>query len=841
MVRPAVSVICCLLLATLIFSCSTSKNENPVVPQDELRTAEEAVGGILLLGQWQVVIDPDTGTADIVPLRSADLILNVLGFLEPPTLQGLNISNLNIDSVAKTVEVDVIITHSIPNTKLKIFDTRGVVYGPEVANTDGYTILTSPEYFKDVPLGYIDGLLGTKDDVINYEGMAGFKYFADGLEATDNLVEFMAIPANAAMRGVFSEGPNSLTRHYVLDWNNVSYPFLAFNYSIYANWAKPDGDAPFEVADFPLTTANNQEAVCLTLTETENSLWYSGGSGGGTLSLQAEVWDWQGNAADVSIEAGSIIAPVSGIPAGPGTTAYSSLYNFSDIPVTLDSSDAFTLTVTVTDPVTYGEAWIGGLLPTDNPMYGEAISMIAMDTVTVSPIAVEQMDMIIDYRPFSIDPVSGLMNTDGLFDTGIGVQEIGLFVRNNGSVLVPGVEGELIFEPVSGIVPVESHYIFGDIPPGASVMGLFSADFSVTPPAKHVFTLSLNAPGFENSEITRNAFVATYQETGYGQFTNTIPQGTITTQWLNFTYGPELQNYSAPTSLMWTMDPVLPFPGQFSELPFEDPWWKAIGIGVVIGAGINMVIDGVVEACGSDYLDDAGEKINTGLAVAGGGAIAADVIDPFRRGEENTLPLPTEVTIQETVTMQATYDMPPVVGQPFTGTVQWEFTRITDGNSYQYSVIEPFINIHYNTDRQVQINQTEFVTGEVLVVTAALMGATEAYANTDAYMITSISRKMLEYQVVQVVALKMFDDGTHGDAAAEDGMYTGSMIVDEFLPPGDYTWGVFSQDVNQALEGMDPLTAAQNLGGFMIGAPMPGPIVPPTTCGLVNDGEFSVL
>ena len=841
MPRPITSVLWIILLTAVVFGCSSKETASPIVPGEEPRTSAESHSGTLPLGSWQVVIDPDTGTADIVGLRTSDLILNVLQFLEPPALTKLTVANLVIDPVGKTVEVDVTINHTLPNTKLKVFDVRGVVFGPEVANTDGLTILTSPWFFKGVPLGYRDGLLGTKDDVANYEGAAGFKYFCDGLGPDDDLVAFMSDPASVANRGVFSQGPNSLTRHYVLDWNDVTYPWLVFNYAVYANWAKPQGDPPHELGDYPITTANAQEAVCFTVTETENTLWYSGGSGGGKLSLQLEVWDWQGNIDDVKIT-WMDMPLLPGTPAGPGNTEYSYMWDFIDIPIIPEEAGELGILVTIFDPVTYGEAWIAGLLPADNLMYGVQLSSWSWYTTTVSSTAPPPMDMAIDFRPFAIDAESGLMNTDGTFDTTAGIQRIGLFLRNNGADPVPAVQGELFFEPLSGIVPIESAYDFGDMAPGASVMGIFAADFASVAPGKYDFSLNLTAEGFADGLASRKAFVGTFEETGWASFVVTVPQGTVKADYYSFTWGPNLENIGAPTSLQWVVDPVAPYVGQFSPIPFEDPWWKPFAAGFTAVMGLAYAADGIVEMCGGDLLDPGAEKVVVGLAVTGGVVIASDYKDPFRRGQENTFPMPPEETIQEVVTLTAKYDVPPVAQEPFTGLVQWDYTRITTGGAYSYSVAEPFLNLHYNTGRDVQINQTEFAEGEELMITAVLQAPDGlAFTNTDAYMAAHISIKVSDQQQLPILTLTMFDDGTHGDVAAGDGVYTAVRVVDGSLPPGVYTWGVFSQDVNQALESEPPLEAATKIGGLLIGHPMPNAPPPPATCGLVNDGEFTVI
>ena len=107
----------------------------------------------------------------------------------------------------------------------------------------------------------------------------------------------MSDPGNLADRGVFSEGPQQNRRHYVLDWTDSDEDFFVFNYAIYANYNWPVGDAPYTIDDFDKSTSNGAEAFCARITEISSSLNYAAGIGGGSLSLDVEVWDWQGNEA----------------------------------------------------------------------------------------------------------------------------------------------------------------------------------------------------------------------------------------------------------------------------------------------------------------------------------------------------------------------------------------------------------------------------------------------------------------------------------------------------------------------------------------------------------------
>jgi len=379
--------------AVFLFILGCSGSGTPLVPPsntpNDLKTAEG--GQTLCLGLWQVTVDLKSATIDAVPIRQGDFILNVLGFMEPPPLVNLNIdwTSLHIgDGVAdKTITVDVIFTHPIAGDPVFTgFDVRGVVFGPNLANADGLTIIPSPELFSDVPFGYQNGLLGTPEETAHYKGLAGYKYFCDDLGKDDDLVTFFSNPANLANRGKYSSGAVH-TRHYALDWDGASQAFFIFNYAVYANYNWPSGEAPIDLEDFDITTANSSEAFCAKVTETANTLYYATGGGGGALSLEVTVWDWQNNVSKVSLESleAGVIDPVDAGFFGPGSDPFEGVWVFDNIPGHPTVAGDLDLLLTVTDPMTFGGAWFMGLLPTGNSMYGKNVYNCWKYTTTVIP------------------------------------------------------------------------------------------------------------------------------------------------------------------------------------------------------------------------------------------------------------------------------------------------------------------------------------------------------------------------------------------------------------------------------------------------------------------------
>lgn len=384
-------VLLCIFITSFIYiaiSCSSGESDLITSPPDSHTPAvSEFSGTTACFGLWQVTADKAAGTIEAIPLRGADYMLNVLSFMEPPALSSMDLDWENLKFGEGTVDVGVILKHPIPDAVFTGFDVRGVCFGPEVANADGLTVAMSPEFFSGVLFGYQDGLLGAPDSYGEYSGLAGYKYYCTEIDEDDELPDFFSNPANLDNRGSFPAG-GIIQRNYQLDWNNVDLNFLTFNYAIYANYDWPVADPPIEVDDFSIATANGTEAFCISVTETANDLWYYDSDGGGEISLQLEVWDWQGDITTVTMEFLSEIGNTPGVlnftPSGAGATEHSYLYDISDVAVTPLATTDIDILITTVDAKTYGEAWFQGLLPASHEMYDENVYNCWIYTTTVS-------------------------------------------------------------------------------------------------------------------------------------------------------------------------------------------------------------------------------------------------------------------------------------------------------------------------------------------------------------------------------------------------------------------------------------------------------------------------
>lgn len=222
-----------------------------------------------------------------------------------------------------------------------------------------------------------------------------------------------------------------------------------------------------------------------------------------------------------------------------------------------------------------------------------------------------------------------------------------------------------------------------------------------------------------------------------------------------------------------TIVPRKPFRGTHGDLPFSDPLWKLIGLGII---AIGLLVGGGVAiyyAAGGGQPDPRGDPILTGydlvcdefvydpsgtghmscgpvmvfdwdqfstnekaaLGVAGaigvgiGGNLATNIIgtamttggiealsdnlDPFRAGEAQTTPETDEMTLKEVVKAQIEYLGNPIPGEPYRLRTQWYFERHTDKDKiYQHEETWDLKNEFILPD--ISLNKNYFTIGEVV-------------------------------------------------------------------------------------------------------------------------------
>lgn len=444
--------------------------------------------------------------------------------------------------------------------------------------------------------------------------------------------------------------------------------------------------------------------------------------------------------------------------------------------------------------------------------------------LTLAPASTTFGQVVISNRPFGVDVGTWHPHADGFFDSSIGEQLIGVYLLNQGTQTISGASAIASFAPGSGITLTQPVAHLGDLVPGIPTLGFFKADFGAASPDKHALNLNVNGNGGSFSQATsRNLFVMrdVHDPVDVNRWTVFAPEGSITTQVLGHFGGHNPGSITALTGYDWTVQHNVPFSGQYSALPYDDPFWKAFGLGFAIGGSIGWVAGAIVEACGNEKYGKLISNVGQAEKAIGGIGTAADFADPFRRGQENTVPLPNEKTLRETVHLTANYLGEPLLGTPWSANVAWDYQRITDGNVYSYSVVETQQNIHYTTSRSLTINKTTLLPGEELVLTAHATGPQPLVGDRAIFVANLLPADDGSYDNI-VRSLVMRDDGQHGDLAPGDGIYTG-VTSTTGLPAGvPLAAYVFGFDINNAAVTDPPLVAAQEIGGLMISTPQFG-------------------
>jgi hypothetical protein len=187
-----------------------------------------------------------------------------------------------------------------------------------------------------------------------------------------------------------------------MSWAETSPPidYFVFNYAVYANYHAPTGTPPYDLEDFPIETANSAEAFCASVNELESNLYWDGDEGGGSISMDVEVFDWQGDYGDVAIEAPGVIPLTSASLVGPGSTPKSQVFTFLDVPGVPTHTGDLDIIVTAYDSKTFGEAWFQGLLPQNHPLYNWHLYDCFVHTTQVATTPCENMDPISVYDAF---------------------------------------------------------------------------------------------------------------------------------------------------------------------------------------------------------------------------------------------------------------------------------------------------------------------------------------------------------------------------------------------------------------------------------------------------------
>jgi len=314
------------LIEVIMISVSCSKT-SPVLPTDiDSNSGSRPIETVIndnthMWGLWEVHISPETGEAEIIPLRGAAFTANVNEFVDAGKPSNLIFNNLVIEYEGDNTEVslDVGLRHPFPGLDMYTgFDVIGVFMGdagtvfpssglgiqdesePRLNNPDGFTRWFNCPEFKSAGesmplLGYNPGKLGTPGYEPDSE-LNAYRYFCDGLDKDESAFDYLVL--NPEDRGNFLPGSTNY-RHYELTFPGINE--IVFQYAVIANWEEPSGNGS-DLNEFP-SGANADEARVIAV-EDHSTAWFNEDevTCGGNFILDITPYDWSASYSGVMEE-----------------------------------------------------------------------------------------------------------------------------------------------------------------------------------------------------------------------------------------------------------------------------------------------------------------------------------------------------------------------------------------------------------------------------------------------------------------------------------------------------------------------------------------------------------
>ncbi len=489
-------------------------------------------------------------------------------------------------------------------------------------------------------------------------------------------------------------------------------------------------------------------------------------------------------------------------------------------------------------------------------------------------------------RPFAIEPVTSTMLPDGIFDNAIFNLKIACHFTNQSSGPLTNVT--LYLESVSdpGIVPIARTYFFASIPAGASVLVKWDANFQHASPGKRLVSFVAKADGFQSRRSICQIFVSqTRYNAATRSFTCTVEEGTLhvsqrsaivsRAEWSRGQGDgkdcrcPE-DGPAIPTGMTMVWAPNPAFSGVHGELPFADPWWKVLAAIVAIIAALVAIIaaatgGGTAVFGASGTFDETEPSVSccapdpgagperdftvagVASAIATGALLAAlsDAADPFWRGQEATPPAAGESTVGEKVVARWSLPEAPNAGKAYLADVKWRYTRFTTGATYEHSVSETQTNIHLAEAVEIECPVTVSAFKPLWVRAKFNRPNGRAFRGPELYCFALFRSPGGLFFVVPLT-----DDGLGFDPAANDGVYAGSLSLEQAYrrlvkhrqeAQGSWRVYVFAQDVNLTKPGTPPEIAAQHIGGAVVASAIHLTFDPTLPCPLEAQATILVV
>lgn len=530
-------------------------------------------------------------------------------------------------------------------------------------------------------------------------------------------------------------------------------------------------------------------------------------------------------------------------------------------------------------------------------------------------------------RPFASDITTGMMLPDGVFVTMLGTQHINIQVQNAGasSIANPKLYIESVSNP--GIAYTSATRSLSSLPPNGTRTEQWQADFSACPSGTHYISVILEDSAGTRTRFIKKIFVLkTTFDPSTKTFHAETPEGVLSVNFLSMVkprrgcnagirptgscccqgrksrrpfegriahgtsdrtlrgvnqLGALMSNlsqtaaglgdhsqlclpYYLPLTVEMTWTPTPTYEGQYSDLPFQDPWWKILlcilafllllaasyvesteGSGEIVaeagGGGGGGGGGGSDSCCGVSASGHGTSYAAAGLvilaAVTAGIAAMSDVRDPMRRGQDATPPGEGEVTVKEFLRTEFRYPESIIPGAPFSAGCKWKYKRITDKAEYEASGDDLNQNTHVLTNYAISapdVVRSYEKKGE-WVIRARFEGKDgKLFRGPELFVQCFLISPDGDSEV-----LVLQDDGADPDGKGGDGTYTARKFFERDLT-GLWKYYVIAQDVNLATPDMAPEEAAQIIGGLVLTDQL---VITFTEdeCPFVPDGHINVM
>ncbi len=276
---------CIIIILVLTIGCQ--KGGSPVTPDAPADLTGESAqpdlsgrgvfahgGGHHLLGLVECSIDFQAHAIDVAYLRSAmqhlDLIQLIPIFCKPPSAC-LDFVNLDLDWDTGLAEVDVVVTHPIPDSFTDVYDLRGIAI-----------------FQGTLDPGFVGGSVGTQ--LLNADGYTTAYDLGDLYDAFLN--PFIAFNKDLDRR-IFANS-STTQEHFTVQFPSMDPDDTKFLYALDASWYN---EADIDPED-PLTDPNMPEPykVEILYVDPIKDNW------GSTATVVVAVEDWQENAKEAEVE-----------------------------------------------------------------------------------------------------------------------------------------------------------------------------------------------------------------------------------------------------------------------------------------------------------------------------------------------------------------------------------------------------------------------------------------------------------------------------------------------------------------------------------------------------------